>query len=454
MARTSYLMRREGRYYVQARLARHVAAIAGRTLYRASLRTADYRQARQRLVECMTWVHRMNDTVDYVSLFEKNAVQLRQYLADAWPISEERLVARRNYEELLKNMGRRARAVGCDPTMIEPDFQSLLNHFVRQNVDAEDWLRKVDNQRHYERGRTDVEAKLGLGAAPASFRSSVPQAPFAAAVRPPEPSWTTTSAPAHVQLPEPRQVFDHGCARNPFAFDEQVDPQELLQPEPFALPFFAPDGPASAVPAAAPVPMRMSEALATYLEHDIAHRGNADARSIVSLVVQFIIDMMDDPYLHDFDAAMATQIDKMMPDIPDRLKIPREHCVSLASRYRYAEEHGWDRLKRLTEARLQNNYHRALSQFFSWAIEAGHYPHAKPVFSKTSPENLVSIQRDAFNRSEVRLILSQPLFTGCKSADWICEPGDRYLQNHLYWGYVISFLAGLQGGGTRSDRTR
>ncbi len=76
MARISYLMRREGRYYVQARLAPHVAAFAGRSLYRASLRTADYRRARQRLVECMTWVVRMNDTIDYVSLFQKNVVQL------------------------------------------------------------------------------------------------------------------------------------------------------------------------------------------------------------------------------------------------------------------------------------------------------------------------------------------------------------------------------------------
>ena len=161
MARTSYLMRREGRYYVQARLARHVAMVAGRKLYRASLRTADYRQARHRLVECMTWIHRMNDTIDYVSLFEKNALQLRQYLADAWPVSAERLVGRRNYEELLKNMVRRARSVGCDPTMVEPDFQALLNHFVRQNVDAEIWLRKIENQHHYERGRADVEAGLG-----------------------------------------------------------------------------------------------------------------------------------------------------------------------------------------------------------------------------------------------------------------------------------------------------
>lgn len=113
MARTSYLTRRDGRYYVQARFSRSVATFLSRHLYRASLRTSDYRQARKRVAECMAWVHRMNESVDYVSLFEKNAAELRTYLRDAWPISEERLVARQNYEELLKNMARRARAVGC-----------------------------------------------------------------------------------------------------------------------------------------------------------------------------------------------------------------------------------------------------------------------------------------------------------------------------------------------------
>jgi hypothetical protein len=145
--------------------------MAGRKLYRATLRTANYRQARQRLVECMSWVTRMNDTIDYVSLFQMNAVQLRTYLADSWPISEERLLARQQYEELLKNMVRRAKAVGCDPGMIEPDLTSLLNLFVRQNVDADAWHRKLENRRHYEQGRTDAEESNALNTLPTSFRS-------------------------------------------------------------------------------------------------------------------------------------------------------------------------------------------------------------------------------------------------------------------------------------------
>lgn len=74
MALPSYISRREGRYYLQIRFARPLAALTGVPLYRVSLRTSDYRKARLRLAECLGWFHRMNDSVDYVDLFQKNAL--------------------------------------------------------------------------------------------------------------------------------------------------------------------------------------------------------------------------------------------------------------------------------------------------------------------------------------------------------------------------------------------
>lgn len=192
--------------------------------------------------------------------------------------------------------------------------------------------------------------------------------------------------------------------------------------------------------------MRFSQALAEYLEEDIRNGRNADARSIVELIVQFLIDVMDDPFLHEFDEDAARRLDDMMPEIPNRKNIPRAHCVSLSARYFYAKEHGWEGLERLTEMRIRNHYHDALSRFFAWAIEKGHYPHRKPAFEKTSPENLVSLQRDAFKPDEVKRIFSQPLFTGCKSDTRHWEPGKYLIQNHLYWGYVLSFLTGMRPG--------
>ena len=160
MAQASYLSRREGRYYLQVRFGPLVARLMGRQLYRASLRTADYRCARLRVSECIGWLHRMNDTTDFVTLIELNVRELRTYLADSWPVAKDRLEARRNYEELLKNLNRRAKAAGCDPEMIEPGYIQLLNNFVQQNADAENHLQHMERVREYERGRADVQAAM------------------------------------------------------------------------------------------------------------------------------------------------------------------------------------------------------------------------------------------------------------------------------------------------------
>lgn len=112
--------------------------------------------------------------------------------------------------------------------------------------------------------------------------------------------------------------------------------------------------------------------------------------------------MFDDPLLSDFDPSAALRLDEMLPEIPNRKNIPREQTGSLATRYDYAQQHGWKNLERLTEARLRNGYHNALSRFFGWLIEKKLYPFERPEFKKTSDENLVSIERDAFKPSEVK----------------------------------------------------
>lgn len=149
-------------------------------------------------------------------------------------------------------------------------------------------------------------------------------------------------------------------------------------------------------------PLRFSKALAEYLEEHIRGGGKGDARTIVQLLVQFLIDVMDDPFLHGFDEDAVRRLDEMMPEIPNRKNIPRERCVSVSARYFYAIEHGREGHERLTEMRIRNNYHDALSRFFTWAIDKGYYPYPKPAFIRTSPEDLVSLQRDAFKPDEAR----------------------------------------------------
>ncbi|WP_336054916.1 DUF6538 domain-containing protein [Nitratireductor sp. CH_MIT9313-5] len=213
MACASYLSRRDGRYYLQVRLGRTPARLLGKQLYRVSLRTSNYREARIRLSEHLGWIHRMNDSIDYVSLFQKNVRELEAYLQDPWPLSPERLQARQNYEELLKNLNRRAQAANCDPTMIEPDFIDLLNLFVRQNVDAESHLRQQEKVEAYERGRRETLHAQAHASVPKSFRRTRP-APTAASHHSvashtsPQPA----PAPAPVELENPERANVHAPA--------------------------------------------------------------------------------------------------------------------------------------------------------------------------------------------------------------------------------------------------
>lgn len=428
MATASYITRRDGRYHFQIRFPRHVAELIGRPLYRASLRTSDYRRALLRANECAGWFHRMNDSVDYKSLFEKNSLQLRQYLTDAWPLSDERLFARRNYEELFKNLRRRAEAAGYDVALFAPDCFDLFKLLVEQNVEAEAYLRKRDLERAYERGRADAQASLGADDIPSSFRKAA-QA-FGSPVGPMPVHHHTREAEAPIAPPAP--------------------PTERTGE---SLPLSVPAGqPAERLPSPAPASpsektrLRFSQALDAYVRENEALNGNADSRRDVSLIVLFLIDVMDDPWVDEFGEDKVRALDAMIPDIPDRKGIPGAQCATLATRYAYARSHGWDGLKRLTEARLRNGYHNALSKFFGWLIEQGSYPYPKPVFREVSGENLVSIARDSFNDEEIISIYSQPLFTGCAGDKRIWQPGSYFVQSHIYWAYVLLLLTGLRAG--------
>jgi len=188
---------------------------------------------------------------------------------------------------------------------------------------------------------------------------------------------------------------------------------------------------------------------AALVEHLKAKREAGDAADglrDVELIVQFLIDQFGDIPVGSFDGDRAKQLDVMLPHIPDRNNIPREHCVSLSTRYAYAKQHGWDGLKRLTEARLRNGYHNALSKFFGWLIEQDYYRHKKPVFNTINGKNLVSLPRDSFESDEIMKIFSQPLFVGCETPQRIWKPGRYFIQSHLYWGYIGLLLHGLRIG--------
>lgn len=54
--------------------------------------------------------------------------------------------------------------------------------------------------------------------------------------------------------------------------------------------------------------------------------------------------------------------------------------------------------------------------------------------------------RDAFDDNELIKLVSLPLFTGCKNAHHIWKQGTYFVQNYLYWGYLILILTGMRPG--------
>jgi hypothetical protein len=99
--------------------------------------------------------------------------------------------------------------------------------------------------------------------------------------------------------------------------------------------------------------------------------GHDGERGDLGLVVQFMVDQLGDPATGAMTREQLERIERMLPDIPDRLGVPRTFQSSLTARYDYARKHGWKGLKRLTEARIKKSYHAWLTKFFRWLIKEG-----------------------------------------------------------------------------------
>jgi hypothetical protein len=82
MTRPSYLSRRDGgRYYLQLRLPKTAAALYGRRILRASLRTGEFGEARRRLMDNLAWARELIDAPDLEALGAVIHGRLQSYTA-------------------------------------------------------------------------------------------------------------------------------------------------------------------------------------------------------------------------------------------------------------------------------------------------------------------------------------------------------------------------------------
>src|SRR3984957_19081494 len=172
MARPSYLGRREGgRYFMQIRLGKPSAVLYGGPILRASLRTADFAEARRRLMDGLGWAQELVAAPDLETLGGVLHGRLKSYVGRPPAASERALAERCAFEHQVRHYMGRANERGFSFSRMFPGFASIWVDFVDQNKALEKTIQRVDRHRAYEDGRNDqaqVEAAPALRPLPRS----------------------------------------------------------------------------------------------------------------------------------------------------------------------------------------------------------------------------------------------------------------------------------------------
>jgi len=292
VARPSYLSRRpDGRYYIQLRLGKTAAAIYGRPLFRASLRTSNFQEARRRLVENLEWVMEIVQAPDLEALGEILRHRLGVYVVDGAPGTERRLAERLAFEHQVRNYMARAQERGYPFARQFPLFASAWVDFVDQNKFAEAEFSKGVERRAYETGRAD------------------------------ERNYPTKVEAGRPLRPSPRSILcplsSASCrTRSSSALSRRMpcNPNRPLPPE------GKPTG-----ETAKAADRRMSDALTEFLKPvDPKRRHTTKGRYEAEPIARFAIQFLGDPRFCDVKPEDWRRLDEALPDIPKTKNIPAE----------------------------------------------------------------------------------------------------------------------------------
>src|SRR5450759_630359 len=156
MARPSYLGRREGgRYFMQIRLGKPAASLYGGPILRASLRTADFAEARRRLMDGLGWAQHLVAAPDLETIGSVLHDRLTTYVGRP-PVASERMLAERcAFEHQVRHYMGRANERGFSFSRMFPGFASSWVDFVDQNKSLEQAIQRIGRHRAYDEGRND-----------------------------------------------------------------------------------------------------------------------------------------------------------------------------------------------------------------------------------------------------------------------------------------------------------
>jgi hypothetical protein len=163
----------------------------------------------------------------------------------------------------------------------------------------------------------------------------------------------------------------------------------------------------------------VSEVLTEFLDAREQQDGDRRADSDIEPVVRFLIELLGDPVMLDFNGDHLLKVKKALPAIPTpRGFAPSER--SLYFRWQWAAENGWTRakdgkviqLKRVSETTLIGRYESGLNTFWKFAIEHWFAYAPAPNFESISIYNPPAAERDAFKPDELYKFFASPPFMG------------------------------------------
>ena len=369
----------------------------------------------------LAWAHDLVAAPDLETVGSVLHGRLKSYVGRP-PVASERLIAERcAFEHQVRHYMGRANERGFSFSKLFPGFASIWVDFVDQNKTLEQTVQRIDRHRAYDEGRND--------------HAQIEDAPLAR----PLPRSAEASPPSQIAVIDPLQLIRSLVAESLQAHTTSALAVPTAQPA-----AVIPVAPTVAIAVTGPT---IAAARDLYLAPPDRKKSHlAKGRSETAAIVQFAIDLLGDPPLHSIDKDHWDKLDLALPDIPHSRNLPAEACSSLYTRYCYAQKHGWSEITRVTETTIKGRYRYGLYKFIDWAIDKKLYPGPRPIFVCVDPQNLAALPRDAFDDKELLDLLRLPLFTGCAGPHRIWTPGDYFVQNHLYWAYLILILTGMRPG--------
>jgi hypothetical protein len=274
MARPSYLGRREGgRYFMQIRLGKPAASLYGGPILRASLRTADFAEARRRLMDGLGWAQHLVAAPDLETIGSVLHDRLTTYVGRPPAASERMLAERCAFEHQVRHYMGRANERGFSFSRMFPGFASSWVDFVDQNKSLEQTIQRIGRHRAYDEGRND-HAQIES----TSARTI--------------PALVETSAPSQLAAIDPLHLIRSIVAESLQA--HATSGLAVPSTQPVAMMPVA--APMAAIAATGPT---MSAARDLYLAPPDRKKSHlAKGRSETAAIVQFAVDLLGDPPLH------------------------------------------------------------------------------------------------------------------------------------------------------------